>query len=61
MESVAEFMSMGGYGGYVWPAFGIVLFVMALLWVASMRGWRNSEKILATLRNSRREREDVAE
>lgn len=41
---------MGGYAGYVWPAFVIVLVVMAVLWVASRRGCRNSEHTLAALR-----------
>jgi|Marorgknorr_s2lv_3_1036020.scaffolds.fasta_scaffold76499_2 heme exporter protein D len=57
MESLAEFTAMGGYGAYVWPAFGIVLGVMAILWISSMRGWRKSELDLKTLRDSRRERE----
>ncbi|MFP6748214.1 MAG: heme exporter protein CcmD [Alphaproteobacteria bacterium] len=56
-----QFMEMGGYGGYIWPAFGIVLAVMAFMWIAGMRGWRKSEQVLASLRSSRRQREDIAE
>ncbi|MGB9428271.1 MAG: heme exporter protein CcmD [Gammaproteobacteria bacterium] len=28
MSSWHEFLTMGGYGAYVWPAYGIVLVVM---------------------------------
>ncbi|MDE0726388.1 MAG: heme exporter protein CcmD [Alphaproteobacteria bacterium] len=54
-------MAMGGYGTYVWPAFGVVLAVMALLWFASMRGWRKSELDLRALRESRRQEEIAKE
>ena len=59
MEAIAEFLTMGGYARYVWPAFGIVLFIMALLWVGSMRSWRKSEQALASLRRHRRQQESV--
>ena len=43
---MAEFFAMGGYGGYVWPAYGVTLAVMlGLLW-QSLRARR---KALATL------------
>ncbi len=61
MESFMQFAEMGGYGGYVWPAFGIVLAVMLFMWIAGMRGWRKSEQVLASLRSSRRQREDISE
>jgi heme exporter protein D len=57
MDGLGEFFAMGGYAGYVWPAFGIVLTVMALLWITSVRGWNNSERTLTSLRDHRRRRE----
>ncbi|MGH8397818.1 MAG: heme exporter protein CcmD [Gammaproteobacteria bacterium] len=30
MSSWHEFLTMGGYAVYVWPAYGIVLFVMLI-------------------------------
>ncbi|MDA1099809.1 MAG: heme exporter protein CcmD [Proteobacteria bacterium] len=54
---MGQFFAMGGYAFYVWPAFAIVLVVMALLWFASVRGWRKSEQTLAALRRNRRQRE----
>jgi len=61
MDGMGAFFAMGGYAGYVWPAFGIVLAVMALLWISSIRGWHKSEKSLTALRNDRRQREGVEE
>ena len=57
MDRLGEFFAMGGYASYVWPAFGIVLIVMALLWIASVRGWHHSERTLTSLRNHRRQPE----
>ena len=61
MDAIGQFFAMGGYAAYVWPAFAIVLVVMALMWFTSIRGWRKSEQTLAALRSSRRQRESDAE
>ena len=29
MSSLSEFLSMGGYGAYVWPAYGLAAVVIA--------------------------------
>ena len=35
---MSEFFAMGGYAAYVWPSFGITLFVMALIqWTSFAR------------------------
>jgi|TARA_B100002003_G_scaffold146753_1_gene135840 heme exporter protein D len=57
MDGMGQFLAMGGYAGYVWPAFAIVLVVMAALWIVSDRSWRKSEQTLAALRKYRRQRE----
>ncbi len=57
MDELIQFLGMGGYGGYVWPAFGVVLFVMVSLWITSIRAWRKSEETLMTLREGRRRSE----
>jgi len=57
-----EFLHMGGYGGYVWPAYGIAALVLiALIW-DSLRGLRASERDLAEAEKTaprRRAREGV--
>ena len=45
---------MGGYGAYVWPAFGVVAGLMAWLYGASQLGARRSEREVEALRSRRR-------
>ena len=46
---MATFFDMGGYGGFVWPAYAIVAFVMVGLWIMSRRLQRTSSDELAAL------------
>jgi heme exporter protein CcmD len=32
-----EFLRMGGYGGYVWSAYGLTMLVLLLNWRAALR------------------------
>ncbi len=38
---------MGGYGAFVWPAFGVTVLVMGCLLAASLRRLRGLERALA--------------
>ncbi len=38
---------MGGYGAFVWPAFGASALVLGWLWVSSLRRLRRLERALA--------------
>ena len=40
---------MGGYGGYIWPAWGIAALVIAVLIGASVRTMRARERELSAL------------
>ena len=51
---------MGGYGAYVWPSFGIVLGMMAVLLVVSWRDGRHTANTLAALQAERRANRDNA-
>ena len=55
MERIAEFLSMGGYAAYVWPAFFIAAAVMGGLVAVSLRGLRAREAELEALRAARAE------
>lgn len=46
-DSVADFLAMGGYAPYVWPAFGLAAVVLVGLTIASIRGLRTAEAELA--------------
>ncbi len=50
------FVEMGGYGAYIWPAFGATTLVLVVLAVASVRQLRSREQILAGLQQAVRPR-----
>ncbi len=49
MDQIASFLKMGGYAAFVWPAFGIVLAVLAGFVVSSLRTLRAREATLRAL------------
>lgn len=49
MGTLREFIAMGGYGGFVWPAFGVVAVVLIGLLAVSVRGLKSKEMALADL------------
>ncbi len=42
--SVGEFIAMGGYGGYVWGAFGVTFVLMAGEVITVVKGHREALK-----------------
>ncbi|SIS49608.1 heme exporter protein CcmD [Insolitispirillum peregrinum] len=48
-----DFLTMGGYGGYVWPAYAIALVVLVLVLVLTLRGAASSQKTLDLLQQAR--------
>jgi heme exporter protein D len=62
MNDVTSFFAMGGYGFYVWPAYGLTLgaFALLLAWtLASLRARRRTERELAALARPRRVRREA--
>ena len=57
---MAAFFDMGGYGGFVWPAYAIVAFVMVGLWIMSRRLQRTSSDELAALNPGTRRRQQAS-
>jgi len=58
MEGLIEFLAMGGYAAFVWPAFAVTAAVMIGLLVVSRRGVRDETRILDALRPGRRRERD---
>ncbi len=56
MDDIRAFFEMGGYGIYVWPAFGVTAIVLIGLLLASLRSLRDNEETLETLQGERRRR-----
>jgi len=47
--SLADFLAMGGYGAFVWPAYGVTLVVLAAIWLDGARRRRAVERALQAL------------
>ena len=47
MEQFRDFLAMGGYAAFVWPAFGVSALVLGWLWIGSLRRLRGLERALA--------------
>ena len=48
-QDLTSFLAMGGYAGYVWPAYGLTLLVLAGLLVWSLAAYRRRQRELARL------------
>lgn len=49
MSALSSFLEMGGYGGFVWPAFGLTAAVLLALLADSLRRLKAAQKALARL------------
>ena len=49
MAGLSDFLSMGGHAAFIWPAYGIVAFVLVGLLIAGRRFQRNTEAELSAL------------
>jgi heme exporter protein D len=46
---MSEFLAMGGYAAYVWPAYGLTLAGIAGAVLLTWRGWRAAKASLDAL------------
>ena len=49
MATLSDFLAMGGYGGFIWPAYAAAAGVLVLMLIASWRGLRKAERELDRL------------
>ena len=49
MEALMEFLDMGGYAGFVWPAYGLAALVLGGLALDSLRRLRTQQRDLHDL------------
>ena len=49
MDEIRTFLAMGGYAGYVWPAFAVAALVLAWLTIDSLWRLRRAQAGLAAL------------
>jgi heme exporter protein D len=55
MDMIMEFLDMGGYGGYIWPSYGVSAAVLIAMLVASQRLLRANEMTIKALESSIKE------
>jgi len=61
MQMISDFLAMGGYGGFIWTAYGTVALVLIGLLIISLRELRTSTAEVAALEtNSPRRRRNTA-
>ena len=53
-----EFLAMGGYAAYVWPAYGVAALILVGLWVSSVRELRAREADIDAVEATRPRRND---
>ena len=56
MDEVRTFLAMGGYAGFVWPAFAVTALVLAWLVLDSLQRLRRAAAGLAALESRGRRR-----
>ncbi len=61
MESVGEFLAMGGYAQFVWPSYGLTAAVLVSLLALSRKFMKSSEAELKRLREGDTQKEDIGE
>jgi len=49
MEQIEGFFAMGGYGVYVWPAYGLTAAIMIAFLVTTLRSLRSRQRSLDSL------------
>lgn len=62
MNSLSSFFAMGGYGAYVWPAYGLTVLAFAgmLVWtVTTLKARRREEQSLSAAGRTRRGRREA--
>jgi heme exporter protein D len=53
MRALTDFLAMGGYAAFVWPAYAAAASIMTALWWTSLSSYRRNSRALATLQASR--------
>ncbi len=49
MAGIIDYFAMGGYGGYIWPAYGVSAALLIVLLITSRRMLRNNQATLESL------------
>ncbi len=61
MGRITDFLSMGGYAEFVWPAFAVTIAVMTALVIVSLRALQADRRTLESLESGRKPRRKGAQ
>ncbi|MHA1565827.1 MAG: heme exporter protein CcmD [Alphaproteobacteria bacterium] len=53
MDSVFEYLQMGGHAAFIWPALGLTAAMLILMLIVSLHGLRHGEATLRKLEAGR--------
>ncbi len=56
MDALHEFLAMGGYARFVWPAYGVAVLLLGVMALQSYRAWRRQQGLWAALEETRPQR-----
>ena len=59
MDSITQFLHMGGYAIFVWPSFAVAAIVLSALLVWSLRDLRKERQLLESLPKRRPDSEQA--
>ncbi len=56
MDALHEFLAMGGYARFVWPACGVAVLLLGAMALQSYRAWRRQQGLWSALEATRPQR-----
>jgi heme exporter protein D len=55
-DTLGQFLAMGGYARFVWPAYSIAVLVLGAMALQSYRAWRRQRSLWAAISATRPQR-----
>jgi heme exporter protein D len=52
MQTISEFFSMGGYGAFIWTAYGTTTFVLVVFLILSLQKLNKASAAFTKLKNN---------
>jgi heme exporter protein D len=52
-DALGQFLAMGGYARFVWPAYGVAVLVLGAMALQSYRAWRRQRSLWAGIEATR--------
>jgi len=49
MTGIEQFLAMGGYARFVWPAYGVAILVLSGMATLTLRNWRRHRRAVNSL------------